>query len=336
MPNRILKDTIWTSPNLNKLTTEAELFFYRLLPLPDDHGCFAADPHILKGRLFPFKHDWTSDVICRQLTALVNNDIIALWVEDNKLYGIILNFAKHQRIRSLHNRKTPEPKIEIYNNQQVIEYLSSIDSECRQVSSTDRSNPLIFKSFNPLIFKSFNPIKDLVGLKTDETALGDNPVKVESKPTKDYSQEDSVIPCIPVSQRYPTTTIKNNSIKTTVRKKIVCDLTIFEELYFLHPKHVAKEDAKKAWIQLNPDDVLIETIRSSLKAWLSSDKWSDTQFVPAFGVWLRNKRWTDEIPKYSVHQSRGQPNRAVDHSDWDKYDRELEAKNKQENDTWMN
>ena len=38
MPNRILKDSICTSPNIDTLSREAEVFFYRLLVQCDDHG----------------------------------------------------------------------------------------------------------------------------------------------------------------------------------------------------------------------------------------------------------------------------------------------------------
>jgi hypothetical protein len=150
MPNRLIKESIWNSPSLNPLSDQSELLFYRLLPLPDDHGCFEADPYVIKGRCFPRKDKWTPAVICNQLAALVNAGIISIWIDENRLFGIFHNWSKHQRIRSLHNRKTPEPDIENFNNSTAYEFLTAIDSNCQQLSASDGSYP----NPNP------NPIED--------------------------------------------------------------------------------------------------------------------------------------------------------------------------------
>ena len=109
MANRFIKSSIWTSPNLNRLDDTAELFFYRLMPLPDDHGCFDADPRILKGIIFPLKEGWTPDIIGYQLISLVTNGIISIWSEGDRLYGLVINWEKHQQCRTKFKRKTPIP-----------------------------------------------------------------------------------------------------------------------------------------------------------------------------------------------------------------------------------
>jgi len=57
VPNRIIKESIWTSETLSKLSFGAQTLFFRLLPVPDDHGCFDARPEVLRGKLFPFMLD---------------------------------------------------------------------------------------------------------------------------------------------------------------------------------------------------------------------------------------------------------------------------------------
>ena len=52
MPNRILKDSICTSPNIDALSLEAETFFYRLLVQCDDYGRMDARPAILRARCY--------------------------------------------------------------------------------------------------------------------------------------------------------------------------------------------------------------------------------------------------------------------------------------------
>lgn len=134
MPNRIIKESIWTSPNLNQLNKLAELHFYRLLPLPDDHGCCQVTPAVVKGRCYPLREDITITMIEQWNEELERLDLIRTWNENGRQYAWFPKWKDHQRIRSLHNRKTPEPP------QSVI---------CRQVSSSDALNPNPNHNLNP-------------------------------------------------------------------------------------------------------------------------------------------------------------------------------------------
>jgi len=148
MPNRVIKQSVCTSPNFNLLDDAAEILFYRLLTFADDHGCFEASPDILRGQLFPKKmSQWTYKKIVNSLVNLANHEIILLWTENNRLYGNFLTFASHQRVRSLHNRKTPKPK-RATDAVSVNEYLASfavncqqVADNCRQLTSSDRLKP---------------------------------------------------------------------------------------------------------------------------------------------------------------------------------------------------
>ena len=133
MPNRIIKESIWTSPNLNKCSLPAQGFFLRLLPLPDDHGCFDARPQVLKGRLYPLL-DVKPGQIEKWLQELASQGLVRLWENNCVSYGYLLTWDKHQRIRSLHTRKTPEPPQEIFN-------VKSSAVICRQLSADDGPNP---------------------------------------------------------------------------------------------------------------------------------------------------------------------------------------------------
>ena len=60
MPNRILKDSICTSPNIDALSREAEAFFYRLLVQCDDRGRIESNPTDIIARCFPLRIDSVS------------------------------------------------------------------------------------------------------------------------------------------------------------------------------------------------------------------------------------------------------------------------------------
>ncbi|WP_157054841.1 hypothetical protein [Salidesulfovibrio brasiliensis] len=132
MPGRIIKESIWTSPNLNALSPPAERHFYRLLPAPDDHGCFEATPAVVKGRCYPLRPEVRVNDIAKWHRELEESGICRFWEQHGRVYGVFLSWQDHQRIRSLHKRKTPEPPAEI---------LTPIDDSCRQVPTGDALNP---------------------------------------------------------------------------------------------------------------------------------------------------------------------------------------------------
>lgn len=138
MPNRMIKESIWTSPNLNRLSPLAERHFFRLLPLPDDHGCCEITPAVVKGRCYPLQQEEITDGdidIWQQ--ELENNGIIITWELNGRQFGAFTTFAKHQRIRSLHNRKTPAPPPEIQKRLDELDEDEADEDTCRQLSSKE-------------------------------------------------------------------------------------------------------------------------------------------------------------------------------------------------------
>lgn len=155
MANRFIKSSIWTSENLNRLTADGELLFYRLLPVPDDHGCFQADPRVIRGLCFPKKMEpgtgvtdvWDLPRVVLATVDIICNQLISSWVYDDRLYGIFLEWAAHQQIRSTYRRKTPKPPIgidDIVKSGQigrVGKFLDDIVISCDQFISPDTSLP---------------------------------------------------------------------------------------------------------------------------------------------------------------------------------------------------
>lgn len=68
----------------------------------------------------------------------------------------------------------------------------------------------------------------------------------------------------------------------------------FLQFWNAYPRKVAKKDALKAWIVLDPDAAVIAEILAALE-W-QRKLWGDLQFVPHPATYLRSERWTDERP----------------------------------------
>ena len=99
MPNRIIKESICTSEEIDKLTPFQEVMFYRLIVNCDDYGRIDARAKILKSKLFPLK-DVRSDQIDAALDALASAELVILYEVDGKPFLQMKTWDRHQRVRS--------------------------------------------------------------------------------------------------------------------------------------------------------------------------------------------------------------------------------------------
>lgn len=107
MPNRLIKESICTSDDIDQLTMFQEIFFYRLIVNCDDFGRMDARPAILKSRLFPLR-DVSFSEIEDALSALDKIGLISLYIVCGKPYLYLKSWGKHQQIRASKS-KYPQP-----------------------------------------------------------------------------------------------------------------------------------------------------------------------------------------------------------------------------------
>lgn len=95
MANRVIRDSIWTSPSLAKLSREAEAWFPRWLLMADDWGCFQADPRVVKGVAYPFREEVGLEEVDRLAVEYYNNGQLFLWVEKERVWGFFTAFHEN-------------------------------------------------------------------------------------------------------------------------------------------------------------------------------------------------------------------------------------------------
>ena len=105
MPNRLLKEGIVDSDKIDRLSPEAEVFFYRLLVVADDLGRMDARPAIVRARCFPLKESLSAEKISKWVDQVWEAGLIGRFTVDGKSYIQILEWE--QRVRS--NGKYPGP-----------------------------------------------------------------------------------------------------------------------------------------------------------------------------------------------------------------------------------
>lgn len=144
MPNRIIKESICRSDNLDRLSSEEERFFYRLMVQCDDYGRYDGRPAIIKGACFPLKSYITPSKVDKMLAALRDAALIFVYVVDGLPYIQMAKWEKHQQIRAKRS-KYPEPNGDtldllspaIIGNQPI-----SLDGTCPRNPIQSNPNPI--------------------------------------------------------------------------------------------------------------------------------------------------------------------------------------------------
>lgn len=133
MPNRIIKESIKRSPQVDELTWFEEVVFYRLLVSADDYGCFDGRLVLLKNELFPTKENVTKKAMEDAIEKLVSVGLLCKYTASGMPYLFFPTWEKHQRLRNKH-RKYPEPSLD-----------SQLTADCCQTSADclpeSESNP---------------------------------------------------------------------------------------------------------------------------------------------------------------------------------------------------
>jgi hypothetical protein len=136
MPNRILKESICRSEEINSLSCFEETLFYRLIVMCDDFGRYDGRARIIKGSCFPLK-DVTDKDINAALGKLSEVGLVKVYEVDGRPYLQLVTWSEHQRIR---NQKSKYPECT-----QDSKLLLTFDSNGQQTKTSDNKcvrNPI--------------------------------------------------------------------------------------------------------------------------------------------------------------------------------------------------
>lgn len=134
MPNRIIKESICTSGDIEQLAPMEEIFFYRLIVNCDDYGRMDGRPAILRAKCFPLKLSRVSDAqVEGYLRKLVSLSMALLYQVDHRPYIQLTAWERHQQQRAQRS-KYPSPDD---NGNQMISDVAVIQSETESETESE-------------------------------------------------------------------------------------------------------------------------------------------------------------------------------------------------------
>lgn len=106
MPNRMIKESICTSEQIDALTPFEETTFYRLMVNADDYGCFDGREKILAARLYPLK-TINPDDMRAAVDRLAEVGLIVRYTVEGREYLYFPTWFNHQRLRQTKHKFPP-------------------------------------------------------------------------------------------------------------------------------------------------------------------------------------------------------------------------------------
>lgn len=161
MPNRILKESICKSDEINSLSWFEEVLFYRLIVNCDDYGRYDARLRIIKNICFPLK-DITEKDVEKALNKLSAVGLVRVYEDaQGRPFLQLVTWEKHQNVRAKKSKYPPfdETCIQMYSSdnkcsRNPIQSESKSESESysgvcsEQISSEPAEAPVITLQLN--------------------------------------------------------------------------------------------------------------------------------------------------------------------------------------------
>lgn len=232
MPNRVIKDSIWKSKTLAKLSPYFQDQWPRWLLMADDWGCFDADPEIIKGLAYPKREEQVKDVKTIAQAFSIKG-LLFLWNLEDREWGFFVSWDKHQFVgattynnvgeRARHRRKTPEPPQGLLNEylrefgaawsgleqtpsnpnpnpnpkeQKYIYTIGAVDksSEQNRPSAANAVLDKIYKLYKLNIYELINKFKKAAGWPAEKNIPGEVLIKICDQYVRDHGSIKNAYP----------------------------------------------------------------------------------------------------------------------------------------------
>jgi len=260
---RTIKPEYWQDEKIGKLSMPARLLFIGMWNFSDDAGVVRGNPVFLRSQIFPYD-DITKEQMESWLSEIENQQLIITFVANDESFYEIKNFLKHQLINRPSKNKNPK---RVKNDEQSLMKNKTLTES--SVSTQTRLNDGSLTEREYIKGIHINPPPPFQGGYDDLEKTSDEKPKTE-------------------------TPVKKNKTELPPDQK-----SFFDRFYQAYPKHVAKEDAVRAWKKITPPPTedFVNTLIARIDILRTTDGWlkNNGEFIPNPATWLNGKRWDDEI-----------------------------------------
>lgn len=242
MGNRMIKETIRTDLQINRLTDFQFRLWTYLLTYVDDYGRGSADPDLVKGFCFPRRKDVTAKSISAGFKELQNEGLVKIYRVGEEMYFYFPSWEKHQRIQA---------KRSLYPEPSILEDCDSFDN-----STVTHGNP-------PLTTVDHGNSPPEVEVEVEEeieytSAIADVCTELKSSEPKDGKKEQALF-------ELPTNTGEVYPFYSS-------DINSYKNLY---PSVNVEQEMRKmiGWLDANPKRRKTKTgMKRFVNTWLSSEQ----------------------------------------------------------------
>ena len=150
MPNRVIKESIKRSAQIDSLTWFEEVVYYRLIVTADDYGCVDGRAILLKNELFPLKENVTKKSVEEAIYRLVKAGLLYSYEVSGIPYLLFPTWERHQRIRNKH-RKYPAPECLTANGGHMSANCCQMPATCQSESESEVESEVESEFLPPII-----------------------------------------------------------------------------------------------------------------------------------------------------------------------------------------
>ena len=140
MPNRIIKESAFTSDRIAQLSDFEFRLWVGLITQADDAGRGDARPAIIKGRVFALRERTAVKDIENALSALAAHGCVSLYTVDGKPYYEFPHWAAHQRVRDA------KPKYPGTDEADILPQSAANGGDAPRDAALIQSNPILIQS----------------------------------------------------------------------------------------------------------------------------------------------------------------------------------------------
>lgn len=306
--SRNIKPSFFLNDELAQCSAYARLVFIGLWTLADREGRLIYNPKKIKASIMPYDDCDIENCVSELLNCTRDGNILTLYEVEGKKYLFINKFLEHQNPH-VREKASTIPALTLASPRSPDSLLLIPDSSFLIPDSLSPANPTlsgtgVVEGFDS---ESFKP-RDLSELPAERaTTSGANDEKsfavgtptdklpsVGVRPKR--AKVSSTVEAEKVAGELEGVRPKRTTGTRQKRAMSLVQQALFDRFWAAYPKRRSRGEAEKAWLAIEPNEQLVETMVSTIERATTSVQWTKDagQFIPYPATWLRARGWEDE------------------------------------------